>query len=67
MRTPESSLIVSKNRLQSYSGAANAAAAAGDLAAARTYYGKLVELASGSDAERPEIVEAGAFIEQSGK
>jgi hypothetical protein len=34
------------------------------LANARFYYGKLVELAAGSDDERPEIAEAKAFIER---
>jgi hypothetical protein len=38
----------------------------GDLANARFYYGKLVELAAGADDARPEIAEARAFIE-SGK
>jgi tetratricopeptide (TPR) repeat protein len=63
----EESLRNSKNRLQSYAGAANAAASAGDLDDARTYYGKLLELAAGSDGARPEIAEAKAFVEQSGK
>lgn len=59
----EASLRISKNRLQSYAGAANAAASAGDMDDARTYYGKLVELAAGSDGARPEIAEAKTFIE----
>jgi tetratricopeptide (TPR) repeat protein len=63
----EASLRVSKNRLQSYAGAANAAASAGDLDNARIYYGKLAELAAASDGVRPEIAEAKAFVEQSGK
>jgi hypothetical protein len=52
-----------ENRLQSYAGAANAAASAGDVDDARTYYGKLVELAADSDGGRPEIGEAKTFIE----
>jgi tetratricopeptide (TPR) repeat protein len=59
----EASLRISKNRLQSYAGAANAAASAGDRDDARTYYGKLVELTAGSDGARPEIAEAKTFIE----
>jgi tetratricopeptide (TPR) repeat protein len=59
----EASLRISKNRLQSYAGAANAAASAGDLDDARTYYGKLVELTVGSDGTRSEISEAKAVIE----
>src|SRR5215475_6682430 len=41
----EASLRGAKNRLRSYDGAAAAAAAAGNMAAARSYYGKLLELA----------------------
>ena len=63
-KTFEASLRASTNRLQSYAGAANAAASVGDLANARFYYGKLVELAAGSDDARPEIAEAKAFIER---
>jgi tetratricopeptide (TPR) repeat protein len=63
----EASLRVSKNRLQSYASAANAATSAGNLDDARTYYGKLLELAAGSDGARPEIAEAKAFIKQGGK
>jgi len=61
-RAFEASLRISKNRLQSYAGAANAAASMGDFDDARTYYGKLVELAAGSDGTRPEIAEAKAFL-----
>jgi tetratricopeptide (TPR) repeat protein len=63
----EASLSVSTNRLQSYAGGAKAAVSAGDFDAARTYYGKLVELTAGSDGTRPEIAEARAFIEEFGK
>ena len=44
-----------------------AAVSAGDFDAARTYYGKLVELTAGSDGTRPEIAEARAFIEEFGR
>jgi len=64
-KTFEASLRVSTNRLQSYAGAANAATSVGDLANARFYYGRLVDLAAGSDDARPEIAEAKAFIESS--
>jgi len=58
----EASLRPSPNRFQSYAGAAKAAALAGDAAGARTYYAKLLELAAGSDEQRPEIAEAKAYM-----
>jgi hypothetical protein len=58
----EASLRASRNRLQSYAGAANAAALAGDSEAARTYYAKLLELTAGSDGARPEILQAKAYV-----
>jgi hypothetical protein len=58
----EASLRGAKNRLRSYAGAAVAAAAAGNTAAARSYYGKLLELADG--ASRPELAQAKAFLQQ---
>jgi Flp pilus assembly protein TadD len=58
----EASLRGAKNRLRSYAGAAAAAAAAGNTAAARSYYGKLLELADG--ARRPELAQAKAFLQQ---
>jgi len=58
----EASLRGAKNRLRSYAGAAAAAAAAGNTAAARSYYGKLLELADG--ASRPELAQAKAFLQQ---
>jgi hypothetical protein len=63
----EASLSVSTNRFQSYAGGVKAAVSAGDFDAARTYYGKLVELTAGSDGTRPEIAEARAFIEEFGR
>jgi len=59
----EASLRTSKNRLRSYAGAAEAAAAAGNTSAARGYYTKLVELADGSDGTRPELVQAKAYLQ----
>jgi hypothetical protein len=58
----EASLRTSKNRLRSYAGAAQAADAAGNAGAAKTYYGKLVELAAASDGERPELTQAKAYL-----
>ena len=58
----EASLRGAKNRLRSYTGAAAAAAAAGNTAAARSYYGKLLELADGGT--RPELAQAKAYLQQ---
>ena len=63
--TFEASLRTAKNRLRSYAGAAAAAAAMGKAADARSYYGKVVELAEGGT--RPEIVQAKAYLQQAGK
>ncbi len=58
----DASLRIAKNRLQSYAGAASAAAAANDAENARKYYAKVVELAGAGDGARPEIVEAKAYL-----
>jgi hypothetical protein len=58
----EASLRVARNRFQSYAGAARAAAAANDAANARKYYGKVLELASHGDGQRPELAEAKAYM-----
>jgi tetratricopeptide (TPR) repeat protein len=63
----EASLRTSKNRLRSYAGAAAAAVAAGDASAARNYSTKLVELADGANATRPEVVQAKAYLAQASK
>jgi tetratricopeptide (TPR) repeat protein len=63
----EASLRSSKNRLRSYAGAAAAAAATGNTDAARSYYTRLVELADGSHATRPELVQAKAYLQQVSK
>jgi tetratricopeptide (TPR) repeat protein len=63
----EASLRSSKNRLRSYAGAAAAAAALGNTGAARSYYTKLLELADGSDANRPELVQAKAYLRQANR
>ena len=63
----EASLRSSKNRLRSYAGAAAAAAAVGNTGAARSYYTKLLELADGSDANRPELAQAKAYLRQANR
>jgi hypothetical protein len=45
-------------------GAAKAAALAGDQAKAKSYYRKLVVVAQTADTDRPEIIEAKAFLAQ---
>ncbi|MBC5782270.1 hypothetical protein H8N03_04890 [Ramlibacter sp. USB13] len=52
------------NRFRGYSGAARAAAAAGDRQKAAAYYAKLVALASDAAANRPELAEARQFTAQ---
>ncbi len=58
----EATLNKEPNRLQAYYGAASAAENSGDVAKARGYYGKVVELAAGADSARPEIAAAKSFI-----
>ena len=58
----EASLKAKPNRLRGYYGAAKAAEGAGDGAAARTLYGKLVTLTKNADTERAEVIEAKAFL-----
>jgi hypothetical protein len=50
------------NRFRALSGAGRAAELAGDLAAAKRYYGQVVELTASADASRPEIESARAFV-----
>lgn len=52
------------NRFRGLYGAGKAAALAGEQAKAKRYYGKLVVLAQNADTERPEIIEAKAFLAQ---
>jgi hypothetical protein len=54
------SIKTAPNRFRGFLGAARAAKAAGDAAAAREWYGKLVALVGESN-DRPEIAEARAF------
>jgi tetratricopeptide (TPR) repeat protein len=50
------------NRFRGLYGAAKAAALAGDQAKAKSYYEELVVLAQNADTERPELIEAKAFL-----
>jgi tetratricopeptide (TPR) repeat protein len=58
----EASHRVEPNRFQGLYGAARAAELAGDRARARTYYGRLLTLGKGGDADRPELKQAQSFI-----
>jgi len=58
----ELSLQSEPNRFRSLLGKARAAQKAGDTAAARDGYQKLVALGSQADADRPELAEAKAFL-----
>ena len=53
---------VEPNRFRALSGAARAAELAGDPAAAKRYYGQVVELTASADTSRPEIEAARAFV-----
>jgi tetratricopeptide (TPR) repeat protein len=58
----EASHKVEPNRFRGLYGAARAAAQLGDMAKAKTYYEKLVDLCRHADAERPELKEAKEFL-----
>jgi hypothetical protein len=58
----EASLRITKNRLQSYAGAASAAAAGNDAENARKYYAMVIDLAGAGDGTRPEIRQAKAYL-----
>jgi tetratricopeptide (TPR) repeat protein len=62
LRQFEASLQVAPNRFRSFYGAAKAAERLGDQEAARAWYQKLVALSASADTERPELVEARAFL-----
>jgi Tfp pilus assembly protein PilF len=57
----EATIKKEPNRLGAYSGAAKAAAQAGDAGKARQYFAKVVELTADADAIRTEVAEARAF------
>ena len=50
------------NRFRGYLGAALAAEATGNTAAAKSYFEKLLNLATAADSERPELSRARAFV-----
>ena len=58
----EASMRVEPTRFRGLYGAARAAELSGDRAKARKYFGDLAALAATSDAERPEVAEAKAFL-----
>jgi Tfp pilus assembly protein PilF len=62
----EATLKKEPNRLLAFAGAARAAAKSGDVAKARGYYTKIVDLASGADTIRAEVAEARAFVGKKG-
>jgi hypothetical protein len=64
LREYEASQTRDPNRFRSYYGAARAADAAGDHAAARAAYGKLLALTKRADTARPELVVAKAATGQ---
>jgi hypothetical protein len=53
---------VEPNRLRALVGAGRAAELAGDRAAAKQYYGQVVEITASADTSRPEIEAARAFV-----
>ncbi len=57
----EQTVSAERNRFRSILGVARAAKQTGDTAKAREAYGKLVTVA-GADCDRPELVEAKAFL-----
>jgi tetratricopeptide (TPR) repeat protein len=58
----EAALVKEANRFNGLAGAAKAAEALGDTAKAKAYYEKLLALASGSNANRPELATARPFL-----
>ena len=58
----ERSLKHDPNRFRATYGAARAAEAAGNRKAARDYYAKLQTLSADRDTQRPELVQAKAFL-----
>ncbi len=58
----EASMRIEPNRFRGLYGAARAAELSGDREKARTYYQKMLALSAKADTERPERVEAKAFL-----
>jgi hypothetical protein len=61
----EATMKKEPNRFRGLYGAARAAEQSGDRAKATTYYKQLLEVAKDADTERPEIVAARKFVEES--
>lgn len=57
-------LKLTPNRYRGLLGAARAAESAGDAAAARTFYTRLIELSQHADSVRPEVTRARAYLER---
>jgi tetratricopeptide (TPR) repeat protein len=53
---------VEPNRFRALAGAGRAAELASELAAAKRYYGQVVEITASADSARPEIEAARAFV-----
>jgi tetratricopeptide (TPR) repeat protein len=66
LREFESSFRTTPNRFNGLYGAARAAALAGDRKKAEGFYKQLVELCRHADTDRPELVEAKAFLAEGG-
>ena len=62
LREFEASLQNAPNRLRSFYGAAKAAERAGEPQKAKTFFEQLVVLCRQADTERPQLVEAKAFL-----
>lgn len=60
----EVSLQSARNRYRGFYGAGKAAQQSGELEKARGYYGKLINLCSVADTERPEFAEAKKYLAQ---
>ncbi len=58
----EAAMRIEPNRFRGLSGAARAAELSGDRDKARAYYQNLLALSAKADTERPELVEAKAFL-----
>lgn len=58
----EASFKLSPNRFRGFYGAAKAAERLNDLEKARSYYEKLVAISRYADTDRPELIEAKAFL-----
>jgi len=59
----EASQVREPNRFRGLYGAAQAAAQSGNIAKAKSYYAKLMEVAGGGD-PRPELARARTFLAQ---